>query len=252
MNGRPGLTPDLLLEAYAEGVFPMAQSRDDTDLYFVSPEQRAVIPLDGFRISRRLARTVRSDRFAVRIDTAFDDVIRACAASAPGRTESWINEEIVALYCALHRLGNAHSVECWRGNNLLGGLYGVKLGAVFFGESMFSRERDASKVALVHLIARLKLGRFMLLDIQFLTDHLKRFGAKVISRRAYLAWLTDAIAKHADFCCGDAYCPDPSGSSGTPSFAPASGEVAFTGAVEATTGAIWPGWFVLQLITQTS
>jgi leucyl/phenylalanyl-tRNA--protein transferase len=252
MHGSPNLTPELLLEAYAEGVFPMAQRREGRELYFVSPEERGIVPLDGFHISRRLARTVRSDRFEVRVDTAFGDVIRACAAPAPGRPESWINAEIVALYSALHRRGNAHSVETWRGGKLVGGLYGVSLGAAFFGESMFSRERDASKVALVHLIARLRGGKFRLLDAQFLTEHLARFGAISIPRGAYLNLLDSALGRHAEFACRGVYCPEPSGNSGTASLASASGEVAFTGAVDATTGATWPGWFVLQLITQTS
>jgi leucyl/phenylalanyl-tRNA--protein transferase len=243
---------DLLLKAYAHGVFPMARRRDDRDIYFVSPEERGVIPLETFHVPRRLARTVRSDRFVVRADSAFQDVIRACAAPAPGRDESWINSRIDSLYRRLHSMGYAHSIECWRDNRLMGGLYGVSLGAAFFGESMFSRERDASKVALVHLVARLKAGGYRLLDAQFLTDHLAQFGAVAVPRQHYLECLADAIAVPADFGCSGCYCPAPSGSSGTPSFAPASGEVAFTGAVEATTGAIWPGWFVLQLITQTS
>src|ERR1700691_2785191 len=146
MHGTPRFTAEMLLQAYAEGVFPMAQRRDDDELYFVSPEERGVIPLDGFHVSHRLARTVRSDRFEVRVDSAFADVIRACAAPAPGREESWINDEILSLYTALHDRGDAHSVECWRDGKLVGGLYGVSLKAAFFGESMFMRERDASKV----------------------------------------------------------------------------------------------------------
>ena len=251
MHGTPRFTAEMLLQAYAEGVFPMAQRRDGDELYFVSPDERGVMPLDAFHVPHRLARTVRSDRFEVRIDSAFDEVIRACAAPAPGRAESWINAEIVTLYNALHQRGNAHSVECWRDGRLAGGLYGVNLGAAFFGESMFSRERDASKVALVHLVARLKRGGFALLDAQFPTEHLARFGALAVPRSSYLESLAAAIRETAEFPCG-AYCPEPSGSSGTASFASASGEVAFTGAVDATTGATWPGWFVLQLITQTS
>ncbi|HTT85250.1 MAG TPA: leucyl/phenylalanyl-tRNA--protein transferase [Rhizomicrobium sp.] len=243
---------DLLLKAYAHGVFPMARRRDDDEIYFVSPEERGIIPLETFHVPRRLARSVRADRFIVRIDSAFEDVIAACAESAPGREESWINARIISLYCGLHRMGRAHSVECWRDGRLVGGLYGVSMGAAFFGESMFSRERDASKVALVHLVARLKIGGYTLLDAQFLTSHLAQFGAVAIPRKRYLALLAGALAQPADFDCSGLYCPDPSGSSGTASLAPASGEVAFTGAVEATTGAIWPGWFVLQLITQTS
>ncbi len=247
MHGASRMTPELLLAAYAHGVFPMAERRDDPDLLWISPETRGVIPLDAFHVSHRLARTVRSDRFDVRIDTAFEDVMRACAAPVPGREESWINDEILSLYTALHARGHAHSVECWRDGALVGGLYGVSLKAAFFGESMFMRERDASKVALVHLVARLIHGGFALLDAQFLTSHLARFGAIAIPRAGYLEMLDDALAKDAAF-----YCPEPSGNSGRSSLAPASGETVLTGAVEATAGATWPGWFVLQLITQTS
>ncbi|HEY3637299.1 MAG TPA: leucyl/phenylalanyl-tRNA--protein transferase [Rhizomicrobium sp.] len=246
------INTDLLLRAYAHGVFPMARRRDDEEIYFVSPEERGVIPLDTFHLSRRLARTVRSDRFTVRINTDFPAVIGACAEAAPDREESWINAQIHSLYCRLHEIGHAHSVECWREDRLVGGLYGVSLGGAFFGESMFSRERDASKVALVHLVARLKAGGFTLLDAQFLTDHLAQFGAMAIPRDIYLERLADAITRNANFRSDGPYCPEPSGKSGTFSFAPESGDVAFTGAVEATTGATWPGWFVLQLITQTS
>ena len=252
MRNAPTLTANLLLKAYALGVFPMAQRREGKEIYFVSPDERGIMPLNNFHISRRLARTVRSDRFTVRIDTAFGDVIRACAAPGPGRQESWINEEIVSLYTELYASGYAHSVECWRDDRLVGGLYGVQLGAAFFGESMFSRERDASKVALVNLVARLRCGGFVLLDAQFITSHLTQFGAIPVPRNNYLQLLEAALAKSADFACAKAYCPEPSGNSGTASLAPASGDVALTGAVEATTGATWPGWFVLQLITQTS
>jgi leucyl/phenylalanyl-tRNA--protein transferase len=252
MHGSRLLDTKLLLRAYAEGVFPMAQRRDATEIVFVSPKERGVIPLDAFHVPRRLARTVRYDRFIVKTDTAFDAVIAACAAPGPGRAESWINAEITALYRDLYREGHAHSVECWRDGRLVGGLYGVTLGAAFFGESMFSLERDASKVALVHLVARLKRGQFKLLDAQFLTEHLSQFGAVAIPRNAYLELLAEAMGSDADFDCAGAYCPEPSGNSGAVSLAPASGDVAFTGTVEATTGATWPGWFVLQLITQTS
>ncbi len=248
MHGDSRLTPELLLRAYASGIFPMAERRDDPALYWVAPEMRGIIPLDGaFHVSRRLARTVRRDRFEVRIDTQFEAVMRACAEPAPGREESWINDEILDAYTALHARGHAHSVECWRAGRLVGGLYGVRLGGAFFGESMFMRERDASKVALVHLVGRLIHGGFELLDAQFLTEHLARFGAVAIPQAAYLEKLAAALRKTAQF-----YCPEPSGNSGKSSEAPASGETVFTGAVEATAGATWPGWFVLQLITQTS
>jgi leucyl/phenylalanyl-tRNA--protein transferase len=241
------LTPDLLLAAYAQGIFPMAERRDDPSLFWVSPEHRGVLPLDGFHVPHRLARTVRSDRYAVRVDTAFATVMQACAAPGEGREDSWINAEILEAYTALHDQGHAHSVETWFDDQLVGGLYGVRLGGAFFGESMFSRMRDASKVALVHLVARLKHGGFTLLDAQFLTEHLAQFGAIAIPRRDYLTRLKAALRVDADF-----YCPAPSGSSGMSSLAPESGDTVLTGAVDATVGATWPGWFVWQLITQTS
>jgi leucyl/phenylalanyl-tRNA---protein transferase len=247
MSSDVWITPEILLGAYAAGIFPMAERREARSLVWVSPETRGVLPLDRFHVPRRLARTVKSERFRVCIDTAFSEVIQACAEPGQRREQSWINDEIVALYCELHERGHAHSVECWREGELVGGLYGVTLGAAFFGESMFSRERDASKVALAHLVARLIRGEFELLDAQFLTDHLAQFGAISIPRSEYLARLDRAIAREAEF-----YCPEPSGSSGNFSLALASGDVGLTGAVEATVGACWPGWFVLQLITQTS
>jgi leucyl/phenylalanyl-tRNA---protein transferase len=197
MHGTPQLTPEILLRAYAEGLFPMAERRGDPTLYWVSPEKRGIIPLDGFHVPHRLARTVRSGRFTVTADHAFRDVMLACAAPAPGREESWINDEILRLYTALHVGGHAHSIECWQDERLVGGLYGVRLGAVFFGESMFSRERDASKVALVHLVDALKRGGFTLLDTQFITSHLTRFGAIEIPRQQYLAKLQDALNREA-------------------------------------------------------
>lgn len=196
MHG-PRLTPEILLRAYAEGLFPMAERRGDPTLYWVSPEKRGVIPLDGFHIPQRLARTVRSGRFAVTSDRAFRDVMLACAAPAPGREESWINDEILRLYTALHAGGHAHSIECWQNGALVGGLYGVRLGAAFFGESMFSRQRDASKVALVHLVDGLRRGGFTLLDTQFITTHLAQFGAIEISRAQYLSLLNQALNREA-------------------------------------------------------
>src|SRR5690606_7886416 len=176
----------------AAGVFPMAEGRDDPRIFLVEPEQRGVIPLGGFRIPSRLRRTVRSDAFEVRVNTAFDAVLDACAAAAPGREDSWINGPIRRLYGQLHARGHAHSVECWRDERLVGGLYGVTLGGAFFGESMFSRERVASKVALVHLAARLKRGGWRLLDAQFLTSHLSQFGAVETPQAAYLKLLKAA------------------------------------------------------------
>jgi leucyl/phenylalanyl-tRNA---protein transferase len=188
-----------LLDCYARGVFPMADARDDARVFLIDPERRGVIPLDGFHVSRRLARTVRADPFEIRIDTAFHEVVLACAASGPGRTETWINRPIEQLYLELHENGFAHSVECWRGGELLGGLYGVALQGAFFGESMFSRTRDASKVALVHLIARLRAGGFVLLDAQFMTEHLAQFGAEEVGRLEYHRHLGRALAVSGAF-----------------------------------------------------
>jgi leucyl/phenylalanyl-tRNA--protein transferase len=193
------ITPQVLLKAYAVGIFPMAESAEDPGLYWIEPEARGIIPLDDFHVSRRLARTVRSDIFEMRIDTDFDAVIRACAEGTDQRSKTWINGRIRKLYGELFRLGHCHTIETWREGRLVGGLYGVKIGAAFFGESMFSRERDASKVALVHLVARLKAGGFRLLDTQFTTPHLKQFGAIDIDRRRYHRLLEDAIVKDADF-----------------------------------------------------
>ena len=177
----------------------MADSRRDAAMFLVDPPRRGVIPLDGLHISRRLARTVRSDRFEVLADTAFEAVIEACAAPRPGRLETWINGAIQALCAELFARGEAHSVEAWREGRLVGGLYGVAVGGAFFGESMFSTERDASKVALAHLVVRLRAGGFRLLDTQFLTDHLAFLGAVEISRAAYARRLVDALKERGDF-----------------------------------------------------
>ena len=187
-----GFGPDELLHCYATGVFPMGEGRDDPRVFLVEPEQRGVIPLDGFRIPSRLKRTDRSDAFEVRVDTAFAAVLDACAAPAPGREDSWINGPIRRLYTELNGRGAAHSIECWEDERLVGGLYGVTLGGAFFGESMFSRARDASKVALVHLVARLKRGGWRLLDAQFLTAHLSQFGAVEVPQAEYLEHLEAA------------------------------------------------------------
>jgi leucyl/phenylalanyl-tRNA--protein transferase len=188
-----------LLACYARGVFPMADAREDSRVFLIDPERRGVIPLERFHVPRRLARTVRQDPFAVKVDTAFARVVGACAEASPGRLETWINEPIERLYVRLHELGYAHSVECWEGPELVGGLYGVALQGAFFGESMFSRRTDASKVALVHLAARLIAGGFVLLDTQFLTEHLARFGAEEIPRREYQRRLARALRVEADF-----------------------------------------------------
>lgn len=187
------LSADLLLRAYSLGLFPMADSRGSDRLYWLDPEQRGILPLDRFHLSRRLYRTVRSGVFEVSVDRDFPATIAGCASSAPGRQDTWINPQIEHLYGQLHRMGHAHSVECRRDGLLVGGLYGVALGGAFFGESMFSFATDASKVALVHLIARLRLGGFRLLDTQFVTTHLAQFGVEEIPRDQYKILLTTAL-----------------------------------------------------------
>jgi leucyl/phenylalanyl-tRNA--protein transferase len=178
----------------------MAEDRDDPTLYWIDPDTRGVLPLDTFHVSRRLARKIRQNTFRVTADQAFLDVIQSCAAPARGRQTTWINDEIIALYSGLAKVGHAHSVEAWNHEgNLVGGLYGVSLGAAFFGESMFSTETDASKVALAYLVARLRAGRFTLLDTQFVTDHLAKFGAVEIPREAYHTQLATAMRQEADF-----------------------------------------------------
>jgi leucyl/phenylalanyl-tRNA--protein transferase len=193
------LTPDLLLAAYAAGVFPMAESADNPQLFWVDPRRRGILPLDAFHVPHKLRRVVRQGSFEIRCDTAFEEVIRGCAEATEKRPNTWINDEIVGLYTALFARGAAHSVESWQDGTLVGGLYGVSLGAAFFGESMFSRATDASKVALVHLAARLRFGGYRLLDTQFLTPHLARFGGVEITRTRYHRLLADALAYRASF-----------------------------------------------------
>jgi len=204
-----GLTAETLIDCYRRGVFPMADARHDERLFLVDPARRGVIPLDGFHVSRRLARTVRSGRFETRVDSAFDAVIEACAESRPGRRETWINHTIQSLCSDLFKLGTAHCVETWREGRLVGGLYGVAVGGAFFGESMFSVERDASKVALVRLVEQLKAGGFTLLDAQFVTEHLESLGALEISRGEYRKRLALALAVEADFGGGEPSLPPP-------------------------------------------
>jgi leucyl/phenylalanyl-tRNA--protein transferase len=194
-----GFDVETLIDCYRRGLFPMAETRSDETIYLIDPEQRGVIPLDRFHLSRRLARTIRSARFQVRVDSAFAEVIAECARPQPGRSETWINAAIEQLYGELYARGMAHSVEAWLDGRLVGGLYGVSLGAAFFGESMFSRERDASKVALAHLVARLRAGGYRLLDSQFITDHLAQFGAEEIPRAAYQRRLALALSGQGDF-----------------------------------------------------
>jgi len=193
------ITPEVLLKAYACGIFPMAESADDPSLYWIEPQKRGVIPLDGFHVPRRLARTVRGERFEIRVDQDFDAVIAACAAPAEGRSKTWINPRIRRLYRELFLRGHCHTVEAWRDGKLAGGLYGIRLGRAFFGESMFHFERDASKVALVHLVARLRAAQFRLLDAQFMTEHLWQFGAVEVERTDYQRILADALRGDAEF-----------------------------------------------------
>ena len=193
------LTPDLLLAAYAAGVFPMAESADNPELFWVDPRRRGILPLEAFHVPHKLRRVVLQGSFEIRCDTVFEEVIRGCAEATEKRPNTWINDEIMRLYAALFDRGAAHSVEAWQDGTLVGGLYGVSFGAAFFGESMFSRATDASKVALVHLAARLRIGGYRLLDTQFLTPHLARFGGVEITRARYHRLLADALTSRASF-----------------------------------------------------
>jgi len=193
------ITPEVLLKAYSCGIFPMAENADDPALYWIEPERRGIIPLDRFHVPDRLARTVRRNHFTVLVDRDFDAVIAGCAEPKTGRARTWINDRIRSLYRKLYERGHCHSVEVYEGESLVGGLYGVSLGSAFFGESMFHRSRDASKVALVHLVARLRSGGFKLLDTQFVTDHLKTFGAVEVSRRQYHKLLEAALVGDSNF-----------------------------------------------------
>jgi leucyl/phenylalanyl-tRNA--protein transferase len=193
------ITPEVLLKAYSCGIFPMAESADDPALYWIEPERRGIIPLDGFHIPDRLARTVRADHYTVAVDRDFDAVIDGCAQPQPGRARTWINVRIRSLYRKLYERGDCHTVEVYAGDELIGGLYGVSLGRAFFGESMFHRARDASKIALVHLVARLRAGRYRLLDTQFVTDHLRTFGAVEVARPVYHKLLDAALVGDGDF-----------------------------------------------------
>ena len=187
------LTPELLLRAYATGIFPMSESQDDPNLYWVEPEMRGILPLDQFHVPKSLKKVVRKNKFEIHCDRAFEQVLDFCAKPAAGRDVTWINQSIRDNVIKLYEMGFAHSVECWREDKLVGGLYGISLGAAFFGESMFSKETDASKVALVHLVARMRLGGFKLLDTQFTTVHLSRFGVIEIPSAKYLDLLDDAL-----------------------------------------------------------
>ncbi|MCB5201748.1 leucyl/phenylalanyl-tRNA--protein transferase [Neorhizobium sp. T786] len=196
----PAITPDILLRAYSIGLFPMADSADDPEIFWVEPEVRGILPLDEFHVSKSLAKAIRKSPFSIRFDTAFDSVIEHCAEATGDRPSTWINGTIRHLYSELHKMGHAHSVEAFEDEELVGGLYGVSLGSAFFGESMFSRRTDASKICLVHLVERLRADGFTLLDTQFTTEHLKTFGAVDIAREDYLEMLKDAVeAPHLQF-----------------------------------------------------
>ncbi|MGZ8295966.1 MAG: leucyl/phenylalanyl-tRNA--protein transferase [Allosphingosinicella sp.] len=239
------IDPDLLLRAYAIGVFPMSDSRDADEVFWVEPRRRAILPLDRFRLSRSLRKTIRSGEYRVTRDTAFAEVVRRCAE----REETWINSDIEESYHLLHGRGHAHSIECWHEGELAGGLYGVGLGAAFFGESMFSSRRDASKVALAWLVARLKVGGYRLLDCQFMTDHLRSLGAVEVTQEDYLALLDSALSAAA---------PDGSGVGAGAAGARRAG--AEFGALDRllaadtvrTVDSPASGWVIAQLLTQTS
>ena len=237
------LDPDLLLRAYAIGVFPMSDSREADDVYWVEPRRRAILPLDRFHISRTLRKTLRSETFEVTTDRAFSEVVRACAE----RDDTWINREIERAYGRLHAAGQAHSVEIWEEKELVGGLYGVRIAGAFFGESMFSRRADASKVALAWLVARLKVGGFSLLDCQFMTPHLRSLGAIEIDQKDYLALLDSALGVDgADGASAGAAC---AGSTVAAEF-DALDRLLAERAAE--TGSPPPGWVISQLLGQTS
>jgi len=241
------IDPDLLLRAYAIGVFPMSDSRDAPEVFWVEPRRRAILPLDRFRLSRSLRKTIRSGEYRVTRDCAFAEVVRHCAE----REETWINADIEESYGLLHARGHAHSIECWHEGDLAGGLYGVSLGAAFFGESMFSGRRDASKVALAWLVARLKVGGYRLLDCQFMTDHLRSLGAVEVTQEDYLALLDSALSVGA---------PDGSGAGAAGAGLPARGVGAEFGALDRllaadaarTVDSPASGCVIAQLLTQTS
>ncbi len=193
------LTPELLLLAYRNGIFPMAEPENEDAVYWYAPDPRAILPLDGFRQSRSLTRVLKSGRFEVRIDTAFEQVMRECSRPRPTQPTTWISEEFIRVYTQLHQLGFAHSVECWQEDRLAGGLYGVSIGGAFMGESMFHRVTDASKVALCHLVQRMRDRRMTLLDVQFVTPHLRRFGVIQIPREEYESRLGEALRKKVSF-----------------------------------------------------
>lgn len=195
----PDLTPELLIKAYSVGIFPMSEGANDPSVFWVQPDMRGILPLDKFHLPRSLKKVMRKNPFTIKVDTAFEDVMRLCAEEAPDRDTTWINDTILQAYIGLHKIGNAHCVECWLGDELVGGLYGVSVGAAFFGESMFSRRTNASRIALTHLVHRLRLGGFQLLDTQFTTPHLERFGVIELPKEDYEILLEDAVSQDANF-----------------------------------------------------
>ncbi len=246
----------LLMRAYANGIFPMADARDDPDTFWIEPERRAILPLERFRLSKSLAKTIRQGRFVVTADTAFARVIATCAAESDDRRETWINPEIEDAFCDLHAMGHAHSVECWLGDELVGGLYGLAMGRAFFGESMFSRATDASKVALACLVARMKIGGFELLDCQFMTDHLASLGAIEIPQEKYLVLLEAALGRDLQASVSSSAVPLAVGAAGAGDWGALDGFLA-TGALPSPTGfssiaSSSPGKLILQALTQTS
>lgn len=249
------LNLDLLMRAYANGIFPMSDARDDPDTFWIEPEQRAILPLDGFRVSKSLAKTIRQDRFVVTADTAFARVIATCAEARDDRRDTWINPDIEDAFCALNSMGQAHSVECWLDGALVGGLYGLAMGRAFFGESMFSRATDASKVALAWLVARMKIGGFELLDCQFMTDHLASLGAIEIAQEEYLDLLEAALSR--EYQASVVSSPSPlsaAGAAGAGVWGALDGALAAGAASSdfSSSASSSPGKLILQLLTQTS
>jgi len=248
---------DLLMRAYASGIFPMSDARDDPDTFWIEPELRAILPLDAFKLSKSLAKTIRQQRFVVTADRAFARVIATCAESRADRRDTWINPDIEDAFCELHRRGHAHSIECWAGDELVGGLYGLAMGGAFFGESMFSRATDSSKVALAWLVARLKTGGFSLLDCQFMTDHLQSLGAIEISQADYLRLLEAALGRNYQVSVVFSASPASTvGASGAGDWGALDGFLA-AGAVPApddfsSAASSSPGKLILQALTQIS
>ena len=248
---------DLLMRAYANGIFPMSDARDDPDTFWIEPERRAILPLDNLRVSKSLAKAIRQGRFRITTDTSFARIIATCAAENDDRRETWINPEIEDAFGDLHRQGHAHSVECWSGNELVGGLYGLAMGRAFFGESMFSRATDASKVALVWLVARMKIGGFELLDCQFMTDHLASLGAIEIAQEEYLKLLEAALGRDLQVSVSTSAAPlAVVGAAGGGDWGALDGFLATGAALPSvgfsSTASSSPGKLILQALTQTS